>query len=328
MAAAAREKALELCAKADNPTVPVIGIGITSAVATDHPRRGQDRAFLAVATPNGIWDVELKLGSYGVIAESDELRPLQAELIDAVALNMILWAAGIEQVPINRNFKMYCCADSRQLVDIDDVGYVVAPEVDEVVADGDEGVYFDSEYMVDGDWVEGDVLDDVFLLFPGSFGPLHYGHVEMAEMVQRMTGLRVVFQISNVHPIKGRVPEEDLVHRVLQFRYRWPVIVSQGGALYVEKAEMFPGMPMLVGADAVIELLNPVHYENGEADVFKALERFTELGTVFYVVGREVKKFGRFMTRDDISFPPRFAHLFRDVSCRNDVSSTQIREAE
>ena len=322
MAAAAREKAREYAAKRGEPNVPVIGLGITSAVATKRRRRGEDRAHLAVATDDGIWHVNVNFGrGPDDEGEREVLREAQAQAIDMIALNMIFWATEIAQIPMpGYQIPM----ESREL-EMGGTSWYVLPKIDEKVADG-AMVSYDAEYRV-----VGNILDDQILpgeiLFPGSFDPLHYGHVEMAGMIERMTGGTVIFQISNEHPVKGRIPEEDLLRRIRQFRYRWPVIVNEGGALYVDKAEIYPGVPMLIGADAVLELLNPEYYSDGHAEVKKALERFTELGTVFYVVGREVKGRG-FMTRDDIPLPARYGYLFLDVSCRNDVSSTHIREAE
>jgi nicotinic acid mononucleotide adenylyltransferase len=161
------------------------------------------------------------------------------------------------------------------------------------------------------------------LIYPGSFAPLHYGHEQVAEMAEAMTGMKVVFQLTANHPSKGRVSDEELRRRLKQFSFRWPAILLENAGLYFEKARLLPGFGFLIGADAVLGLLDGKFYV-GRGGLRAALDEFQELGTRFYVVGRETD--GVYTTLEDIPIPERHRNLFKSVSGRWDISSTQLRK--
>ena len=132
-----------------------------------------------------------------------------------------------------------------------------------------------------------------------------------------------MFQISLAHPVK-KLTREDLIARAAQMRYRWPVVLLEGAGLYVEKAEAFPGMEMLIGADVVESLFDESHY-GGYDKMVAAMDRVRALGTTFHVNGREVH--GRYKELADIPVPGKYAGLFRPMSLRYDVSSSARRAA-
>ncbi|HAU66347.1 MAG: Nucleotidyl transferase domain-containing protein [Candidatus Uhrbacteria bacterium GW2011_GWF2_39_13] len=334
LAAAAREKATRLAHKRKFFTYPIIGIGITGAVSTDRDRRGDDRVHIAAATKEKmyVFTVMFKKSVYGPMKDTvseEEFRASyrleEGKCADLLALNQILQIAGLDQIPLS---DLSLLSSYAYLLSSKREGEFVLYDTEVKLPDAYQADPVDKMLCSAGEVV--DVQTDDFYLdphlwirFPGSFDPLHYGHEEMAQMLERQTGKRVVFEISATHPQKGFIGNEEILRRVSQFRYRWNVLVTRAAGLYVEKAELFPGVPMLIGVDAVINMLNEKYYPDGAKGVRRTLERLSELKTQFYVVSREVD--GKFLTRDDLPIPPRFANLFLDVSCRNDVSSTQIR---
>ena len=244
-------------------------------------------------------------------------REEQGVLTDLVVLNAILWATGIKQIPLSD------VIESDQIQKIDDVSWILKPDD----ATHRPENLFDHVFLPTGELIPVEAIDpNKYILFPGSFDPLSFAHVEMGQVIEQMTGKKVIYQISQQHPMKADegIPEEDLRKRFLQFQYRHPVLFLRGDGLYVDKAKKIPGIKILLGADAAKHLLNPKFY-GGDVKRRQMLEGLAEIGSSFLVMGRVDKDTGDFITRDDLDMPPRFAHVFEGVSSRWDISSTQIR---
>lgn len=294
----------------------VMGIGMTSAVTTDRDRRGSDRVIVAVRTRDGTFIVDAILQKTANRAvDGEEYRVMQGELADLVTLNAILAVAKIPQVPLPRG-RIATCAELRRR----DRVLVPAPVK---IRTWDPEESFGRIHWPDGR-VEGTPDPSKHILFPGSFRKLTYAHDDMARMLEATTGRRVVFQISQGHPDKGGVPMDEMFRRAEQFDFRWPVILLRGDGLYVEKAERFPGVEMLVGADVAMKLFEPVYYRKSRAAMMRAMRRLEELGTVFHVNGRECAD-GVYRELSDIPMPlRRHREMFRPFSMRMNVSATAV----
>ncbi len=304
----------------------VIGLAMTSAVTTGRDRRGSDRVHVCAFTPMRVGLYSNELEKFDGDVHEDVLRMIfrvrQGEFADLCTLNALLDFLGLPMV--GSAIPDAASGDQDPLFHLrayqvgDDFPYGLVswngrdPEVERERSV--EQFYRPS--------LEG--LEDEVILFPGSFAPLHDGHIGLSEMIEQMTGRTVVHELTNEHPNKGKIPEDVLGDRLNQFRAFASVIVTDCAPLYIDKARAYPGVSMVVGADAAMHLLNPNYYEGYEG-LLKALETFQDLGTTFYVVGRVVE--GKFLTVDELPIPRCFEKLFHGVSFRRDISSSQIREA-
>jgi hypothetical protein len=104
-------------------------------------------------------------------------------------------------------------------------------------------------------------------------------------------------------------------------------LFTRGDPFYRDKAKNYPNRPFLMGADAVVQMLDP----KWGVDLFVLFEEFEQQGTRFLVVGRFIN--GVWTTLDDLKrtlFPSlirnRYHHLFTSVEGRWDISSTELRE--
>jgi hypothetical protein len=323
MAATAYEKGFGIAVRRGEAARPVIGIGMCAAVSTDRARKGSDRVFVAVRTPTDFFLVAAEFDKPG---DSDAARARRRTqegiLCDLLVLNVLLWAAGIEQLPLSTSYGI----TSEQIVRGPRLRLQLAPKC---VTPNPE-VLFNQVFWPDGSTTALDELDlDKVVLYPGSFNPLTPGHAGIADVIGGMTNKRVVCQISQRHPVKAGagVPEEDLRQRLLQFAYRRPILLLRKEGLYVDKAQLFPGVPLLLGVDAARAVLNPEFY-GGIEERRKMLDRLVELRSCFLVMGRLNSVTGEFETRDDLDMPQRYAHLFHGVSARWDDSSTLVREQQ
>lgn len=325
MAAGAYERAFKFASQGGDAYRPIIAVGVTSAVATNRKRAGDDRAFICVRTGAGFYLVDVQMDK---AADSQDARDLrreeQATMIDFIVLNVILWAAGEPQIPFSVDG-----FESLQFTLVGEGQVVVRPQrIDKDPADIFDQVFWASRDAMhpSGAATPIDRVDwKSHCLLPGSFNPLHFGHLAIAQWMERETGRRVVFQISQHHPIKRDLAfdEGELRRRLLQFRFRHPIVVTRFEGLYFDKARRFPGAHILMGADALINMLNPQYYIGGEEGLRRELQECLDRETIFWVVDRECDGVTRSLT--NIPIPSGYESLFRHLAAVNVISSSEIR---
>ncbi len=335
LAAKAYWKCLEYARRRGEPNAEVIGVGMTAAIEKDRHSEGTKRVHICIYTPGR---VENRYETFWKLSEdaSFEVRAMkraeEAQFCDLFVFNAILSFLGqpvsnknlqapligtelapLDQLKVDRSKP---CIIARMMNEFP-FGYVAwnghyPPMVRESL-----GERFPMQRVVE--------CGSQVILVPGSYRPLHHGHIDLARMVSQMTGRTAVFEISVSHPDKV-VDEAEIEGWMNQFRGFAPIVVDQA-PLYIEKARMYPGVPIAMGADAVLKLLDQKYYGGTLQGLIDVLEEFRRLGTIFYVNGRLDETTGQFVTLSDIPIPARYRDLFREVSMRVDMSSTKLRNA-
>ncbi|CAM9967304.1 unnamed protein product, partial [Discosporangium mesarthrocarpum] len=126
------------------------------------------------------------------------------------------------------------------------------------------------------------------VVFPGSYNPLHRGHMRLMEAACSLHarrvlgdghqggagaggrgggGVRAVFEVSVSNADKGVLSVGEIRARVAQFIDRagtgWPFPLALTRApLFKDKARLFPGCAFVVGADTAKRIVNPKYYNN------------------------------------------------------------------
>lgn len=317
MATAAHRRATELVLRDGGDPATVIGLSLTAAVATDRPKKGDHQCFIAVRTATGMATVS------AVFEKGRRTRDEEGALCDILAVNALLASAGLEEVPCD--YAGMACDEVWTTDEDGDNLYRprLVPGPLAPLSETHGNVFAFPLFQPDGKRASSEDIDPSrHILFHGSFDPLHFGHELMALQAERMTGKEVVCAITATHPDKGRLGERELLRRAEQFRFRRSVLFMDSGALYVDKARMFPGVGMLIGADVALGILNPKYY-GSPSKCMEALEELREHRARFYVVGREIA--GKFVTLDDLPIPSHARDLFLPVSGRWDVRSRDLR---
>jgi hypothetical protein len=122
---------------------------------------------------------------------------------------------------------------------------------------------------------------NVEAIFPGAFNPPHEGHLGMAHVFRKLSGLTPTFHMTAETPHKPPLTLADMLQRakLLEGHNR---MFTTGDALYLEKATDFPGTPMIIGSDALQRMLDP----KWGIDPVELGRTFSRLGTRFYVTER------------------------------------------
>ena len=164
------------------------------------------------------------------------------------------------------------------------------------------------------------------LVFPGSFNPLHDGHVEMLERAEKITGLRGSFEITVVNSDKPPLDYLTLSERINGLS-KYPVWVTNAGT-FDQKIGLFPSATFVVGADTILRIADPKFYENDPVMLEDALDRIYKSRIKFLVFGRLINE--KFMELKDLDIPKALLDCCDSVPqnlFRNDVSSTEIRKS-
>lgn len=288
----------------------IVTVGATCAVATSRERRGSDRIHVAARRgfDLAVASIELEKGVGG--------RKWQGEICDLLILNSILAAASLSQVPLRG-----CNLKSNEIVENEGqlslrLSSPDAPSFSQLavpVLVDEEGKATPIVQPLDG---------SRYLVLPGSFNPLHFGHEHMARFAEAITGKRVIFEITAVNADKSPVPEDELTRRTFQFRGRYPVIVAPSLPRFVEKARVY-GTDFVIGADTAKRICDEKFY-GSKQDLDAAISELRKSGRTLHVAGR-LDPTGNLVGVEE-AVPPDYRDIFVALPGRWDVSSTLIRK--
>ncbi|MBV8455625.1 MAG: hypothetical protein JO122_03295, partial [Acetobacteraceae bacterium] len=228
----------------------LVGLGATAALVSDRPRRGEHRFHIAFANAAGIAHCTCVIGKG---------RRERAAEEDVVSSAIVLWLAHACGV---------AAPSPKSLLDVDEhyAETVVAAvdTIDQLVAGALDRV----TVQPDGQMVL--TAPQPVVLFPGSFNPMHEGHVLLARIAEELRQQPLVFEISVTNVDKPPLPGEMLRQRVAQFAWKSPVELTRAPT-FVDKSRFFPGTTFVVGADTAERLVAPRYYGDDEVRMHMAL---------------------------------------------------------
>jgi hypothetical protein len=303
MARSIRARAARLMPAGADP----VGLGATAALVSDRPRRGEHRFHIAFA------DSARTAHCTGVLAKGRRDRAAEEALVSRAIVLWLAHACGIA-APSPRSLLDADEQFSERVVEtVDAIDQLLAGEVDRV------SVQPDGQMMLSA--------PRPLVLLPGSFNPLHEGHVLLARIAEELRQQQpLAFEISVTNVDKPPLSGETVRHRLEQFAWKWPVELTRAPT-FVEKSRLFPGATFVIGADTAERLIAPKYYGDDEVRMHVALEEIAKSGCSFLVAVR-IDAAGRVRALNDILVPRRYADLFTEIPelrFRLDTSSSEIR---
>ncbi len=302
MARTARARAARLAAPGSDP----VGLGATAALNSDRPRRGEHRFHIAFANAAGIAHCSC------VLAKGRRDRAGEEDLVSRAIILWLARACGVAAPSPQSLFAADEPYAEAVIGTADALDQLVAGELNRVTIEPDGQILLSAPPPV--------------VLFPGSFNPLHAGHVLLARVAQELRQQPVAFEISVANVDKPPLESATVRRRLTQFAWKAPVELTRAPT-FVEKARLFPGATFVVGADTAERLFGARYYGGDEARMHLALEEIAGSGASFLVAVR-LDATGRVRTLGDIPVPRRYADLFIEIPAhrfRLDISSSEIR---
>jgi len=301
----------------------VAGVALTAALATSTPKRGEHGLCVASHTRRGVTTYSLTFvkGSRSRFQE-DRLAGglLLHALAEACSLPSEWPACGRDE--LSPDEAVVC--DRRDVADATAALLSGAVSVVELYA-GSLAALSAARPKV---------------LLPGSFNPLHEGHVGLLRTACELLGEGTVggFELAVTNADKGTMGRDELERRAAQFTSGAAFggaagappqfsLVLTDAPLFVQKAELLPDTVFLVGVDTALRIVMPKYYGDSAERMAAVLSQIAGHGCSFLVAGRLMA--GVWVEPNAVRPPPGFEGLFRSLpTFRADISSTELRERE
>lgn len=132
-----------------------------------------------------------------------------------------------------------------------------------------------------------------FAIMPGAFNPPHEGHFGAARASSDEYNYPALFETTAEPPHKAALTVQELLQRA-KMLHGYDRIFTRKLPYYLDKARAYPGKPFILGADAMVRMMDPKWGLN-PIDMFK---EFINLNTKLFVASREIA--GKLVTCEDI----------------------------
>jgi len=291
------------------PDADLVGLGATAALVSDRPRRGEHRYHIACASAAGVSHCT------AVLAKGRRDREAEEDLVSRSIVLFLARACGVA-APSPRSL---LDADEEyvetETVTVDMINRLLAGEHNRV------SVQPDGQMLL--------VAPPPPVLLPGSFNPLHDGHVSLARIAEEVRQNPVAFEISVTNVDKPPLAGDTVRRRITQFAWKSPVELTRAPT-FLEKSRIFSGTTFVIGADTAERLVAAKYYGDDEVRMHAALDEIGNAGSSFLVAVR-IDGEGRVRRLTDIQVPRRYVDLFDEIPehrFRSDTSSSAIRARE
>jgi len=294
-----------------------IGAAVTASLRSRTPKRGQHRIVVVVHSLNATSVASL------VLEKEARSRAEEETLATALLLERLATIAADPRLPVSasglrlladEHVEIECCepppawqellAGSRAAVQASDEP--VEPQPSRMVA------------AAVGSPVVG------MLVFPGSFDPLHEGHLRMAAVAHQIAERPLHFELSVTNVDKPALDYLEIQSRAAQFSGRSLWLTR--ATTFVEKLDVFPAGTFVMGADTYARLADPKYYGGSVEATDRAVHQIATRVRGLIVFGRE--RNGVFEDPMHLDMPPALRDVTTFVSQRAfqmDISSTALR---
>jgi hypothetical protein len=312
LAAHAFHRALRLAA---DPAAAVYGLGVTCALVSAEPRRGEHKVVVGRHDRAGSRTYTL------VLEKGARTREEEDRVAGLLALRAMAEASGLDPSGLDLGLRGQ-----------EEVAVRSTENLLQRVVDGElEGCVVNA----DGTQSPLSALTEGMVVLPGSFNPVHAGHVDLSraacELARVDAKTHFAYELSITNADKGTLKGLDAHRRVRQFQGLGAKLIVTRAPLFLQKAALLPPRTTFcVGYDTAVRLVDPKY-----ADLAQVLAGLRGRQTTVIVAGRLAldkdkipDKNQSFLTLADLALPAGAEGLFQGLTehqFRSDLSSSQLR---
>ncbi len=286
---------------------PVFGLGSTAAIATNRERRGEDRCHVAVQSFDATLELSVLLG-----------KGLTRQVQEGICRDLILHAIAETLGLLN---------DHPPDIELTRRRHHASPAWQALLRGVPGHARTESAIRQSTPPNTQTNTQKIDTLFPGTFNPLHHGHIALLDVAGDILGTRVFPEISirNV----DKPPLDYLEMQDRQAALGDYEVIFSNAPTFEEKSRLFPGVTFVVGLDTILRVADPGYYGNDARLRDQAVLNIAARGNKFLVFGR--LRQGQFETLGQVSLPNALRAICMEVSqaqCRVDVSSSELRREQ
>jgi len=277
-----------------------VGAAVTASLRTREPKRGEHRVFVAVQTLAGT-SVAAVVLTKDARSRADEEQFAAALLLDRLAA--LAGGTPVGPLPLLAG----------EVVSVERLD--APPDWQQLLADDRAAVAADGSSAAPTAGL---------LVFPGSFDPLHEGHLRMAVIAEEIAERPIDFELAALNVDKPALDYLEMRARADQFvgRRLW----LTRAATFLEKLDVFPEGTFVMGADTFARLVDPRFYGGSTEAADRAARRIAGQARGLIVFGRERGGVFEDASLLDVPRPLRdVAYFVSPREFRMDISSTELR---
>jgi nicotinamide mononucleotide (NMN) deamidase PncC len=279
-----------------------VGIGLTASVASEKIHRGEHRVYATIVTDDKVLtihqDFEKGVGHVQRAADGSSCNDL--------AFFLMLDTLGIGSFLRDEIAQKY-----KDNIELAKTRFMARPF-----------------FTANGKRLEKLPKGGRYALMPGAFNPPHEGHFGAAEAAMTDYNYRAVFEVTANPPHKDALKVQELLQRakLLQGQDR---LFTQDLPYYLDKARKYSKRPFILGADAMVRMLDP----KWGIDINDMFNAFYDLSTKLFVINREID--GHMTTCEHILNDIKANHPFKiwataqvvmkPLNGEWNISSTELR---
>jgi len=263
------------------------GIGVTSALGSTSWKRGDHRCYITIQSSSIKHKFYLKLYK-GTEHDRYRTRSEEDNICGSLIISLIGFVLGIidiSDINIDINDKFNYILENYQY-SIDVIDRLISSKKDSEKVNSILCLP-NGKYLIN---VPIHKLARKLIMVPGSFNPLHEGHIFLLDEGMKLAKTDFgIYELCIINADKGLLMKDEILRRLKEsFLDRYPVILTNA-TTFNEKAKLFPGVSYSIGIDTTIRLIDPIYSNNNNKLMLKNLLKMYYDSTEFYVGSRTLR---------------------------------------